>query len=175
MIIGYLDIKCITVLPPETQSPLRVNADAMLSFAVAFQWLQPIRGRQHHEFQVCRRVQLRKLQTRPFTNLRREAPLRRTLKKPSRIPVCERSYHETILSRLDMKRKQPHGRADHRARHLELSFPSQKTPFPEADTDLDREHDETDQPALIARISAARASTGITGGSPLFLTGSLRR
>ena len=31
------------------------------------------------------------------------------------------------------------------------------------------------QPALIARTSAARASTGITGSSPLFLTGSLRR
>jgi len=80
MIIGYLDVKCITVLPLETQPPLLVDADAMLPFAVAFQCLQSIRGRQHHEFQVCCRVQLRKLQTRSFTNLRREAPLRLSLK-----------------------------------------------------------------------------------------------
>lgn len=32
-----------------------------------------------------------------------------------------------------------------------------------------------DQLALIARTSAARASTGITGNSPLVVTGSLRR
>jgi len=33
----------------------------------------------------------------------------------------------------------------------------------------------SDQPALIARTSAARSSTGITGSSPLVLTGRLRR
>ena len=33
----------------------------------------------------------------------------------------------------------------------------------------------TDQPALIARTSAARSSTGITGSSPGLLTGRLRR
>lgn len=40
MIIDYLDIKCITVLPPEAQSPLLVNANTILPFAIAFQCLQ---------------------------------------------------------------------------------------------------------------------------------------
>ncbi len=80
MVIGYLDIKCIAIPPLETQSPLLVDADAMLPFAVALQCLQAIRGRQHHEFEVCRRMQLRKLQTRSFANLWREASLRFSLK-----------------------------------------------------------------------------------------------
>ena len=105
MIIGYLDVKCITVAPLETQSPLLIDADAILPFAVSLQRLHAIRGRQHHEFQVCRCVQLRKPQTRSCANLRRKAPLRFAFKEFSRVAVGERLYHDAIISRSDNRRK----------------------------------------------------------------------
>jgi hypothetical protein len=59
MIVGYLNVKRISILPSETQPPLLADADAMLPFAVALQRLQPIRGRQCHESQILRCMQLR--------------------------------------------------------------------------------------------------------------------
>jgi hypothetical protein len=56
-------------LPYETNSPLTVDADAVLPFAVAFQCLQTISGRHFQAAQFCGGMQLKQLATRdPFDN-----------------------------------------------------------------------------------------------------------
>jgi len=45
VVVHYLNIKNITVLPAKTDSPLIVNADTVLAFAIALQGFEPIAGR----------------------------------------------------------------------------------------------------------------------------------
>jgi len=50
MIIGYFNIVGISLMPPETYSPLIVNADAMLTFPIAGELFQPIPRRHPQVF-----------------------------------------------------------------------------------------------------------------------------
>jgi hypothetical protein len=45
MIVRHFDLVGITILPPEAHSPLIIDADAVLSYAIARKSLQPIRRR----------------------------------------------------------------------------------------------------------------------------------
>jgi hypothetical protein len=42
MVIDNLDIVCVPFIPPETDTPLIIDADAPLSFSVPSQFLQPV-------------------------------------------------------------------------------------------------------------------------------------
>lgn len=58
MIVDDLDVEGMTVTPPETDPPLLVDPDAVLTLTIAFQGLELIRARNRKVFQVSRRVQL---------------------------------------------------------------------------------------------------------------------
>lgn len=52
VIVRYLDFMSVAVLPLETDAPLIVDSDAMLSFAISLQFLQVVRGRNLQVVQV---------------------------------------------------------------------------------------------------------------------------
>jgi hypothetical protein len=45
VIVNELDVVRIAILPPETDAPLIIDANAVLSRAIAFEFLQPIAWR----------------------------------------------------------------------------------------------------------------------------------
>jgi hypothetical protein len=56
MIIDDLNVKGVTVTPPETDPPLTVDPDAVLAFAIAFQSLELIRAWNQEVPQVSSRI-----------------------------------------------------------------------------------------------------------------------
>jgi len=52
MVIGDLDIECVTASPLETDSPLVIDADAMLPCAVTAKFFESIRGRHAQVIEV---------------------------------------------------------------------------------------------------------------------------
>jgi len=72
MIVDDLDVKGVTVTPPETDPPLLVDPDAVLALAIAFQSLELVRARNQKVFQVSSRVQLLQLHQRPLLNVSRK-------------------------------------------------------------------------------------------------------
>ena len=61
MIVDDLDIEGVTVTPDETEPPLPVDADAVLSRTIATQGLQTIPWRAAKKVECRRRMQLGKL------------------------------------------------------------------------------------------------------------------
>jgi hypothetical protein len=57
MIIHDLDVVCVSVMPTKTNAPLIVHSNAVLTFTIAFQCLEPISWRHHHLPQVRRSMQ----------------------------------------------------------------------------------------------------------------------
>ena len=72
MIIGNFDIERVTILEPETNPPLIVDADAVLSGAIAAQRLKAVRWRQPQIIQSDYRIQLREPHRRAFQNILRQ-------------------------------------------------------------------------------------------------------
>lgn len=62
--------------PAETNPPLVVDANAVLSSPSAFQRFQPVARRHRHIRQLCRRIQLQQLAPRGPLNVGRQAPRR---------------------------------------------------------------------------------------------------
>jgi hypothetical protein len=58
VIVDNLDIVGIAVMPKKTESPLVIDANAMLTLSVGSQWLQPVPGRACHVSQDHCTVQL---------------------------------------------------------------------------------------------------------------------
>ena len=61
MVVHDFNIKNISVLPTKTNPPLIVDADAVLSFAITLQGLQPVTGRDLEFVKALRLVQVQKL------------------------------------------------------------------------------------------------------------------
>ena len=72
VIIDDLDVKGVTLTPPETDPPLLVDPDAVLALAIAFQSLELIRARNRKILQVSSGVQLLQLHQRPVLNVARK-------------------------------------------------------------------------------------------------------
>jgi hypothetical protein len=73
MIIDDLNTLCMPISPEKANSPLVIDANAMLPLAIPFERLKPIRRRQPEIFQpdcCVNRVQLHKC---PLLNLSRES------------------------------------------------------------------------------------------------------
>src|SRR4051794_26912031 len=64
VVIGDVDLVCISFVPIETNSELAVDTDAMLSCAVAFKSFKVVPGRSLQIIQLCRRIQHRQLPSR---------------------------------------------------------------------------------------------------------------
>jgi len=73
MIINDLDILCMSVLEPETNPPLVVNAETPCARLVSSQRFQLIAGRHTQFFGVCYLVQLQQLAASPLPNIERQA------------------------------------------------------------------------------------------------------
>lgn len=73
MIINDLDILCMSVLEPETNPPLVVNAETPCARSVSSQRFQSIAGRHTQFFDVCDLVQLQQLAASPLPNIGRQA------------------------------------------------------------------------------------------------------
>ena len=63
VIVNYLNIMCVTVAPDETETPLIVDANAMLPFSLAMQLFQAVSRRCRQVAQFGRAIQLAKLPT----------------------------------------------------------------------------------------------------------------
>jgi hypothetical protein len=61
VVIHYLDVYWTCLGPYKTDSPLVVDANAVLSLSVASQGFQVVAGRRLHEIQCLSRIQLRQL------------------------------------------------------------------------------------------------------------------
>ncbi|SRR6266571_9573729 len=74
MIIYYFNFVRISVHPFETDSPLLVDADAVLSLPVAFQRFQPVSRWNPQIFEANRRVQELQFMKRLLLNVARQPP-----------------------------------------------------------------------------------------------------
>ena len=72
VVIENLNIERIAFIESETDSPLRVNANAPLPFPIALQSLQHVRRGQAQILDASRGVQLCKAHRRTHSNLRRK-------------------------------------------------------------------------------------------------------
>ena len=57
VIVGEFNVECVTISPPETEAPLPVDADAVLSRAIASQLLQSIPRRNPQLSQLSNRLE----------------------------------------------------------------------------------------------------------------------
>jgi hypothetical protein len=72
VIIDDLDVKGVTVTPPETDPSLFVDPYAVLALSIALQSLELIRARNRKVFQVSSGVQLLQLHQRSLVNVARK-------------------------------------------------------------------------------------------------------
>ena len=99
VIIDNLDIKGVTVTPPETDPPLLVDPYAVLALPIAFQSLKLIRARNRKVLQISSRVQLLQLHQRPLLNVARKTLGVLTTPDPLGLPASKGFDHMTILTR----------------------------------------------------------------------------
>jgi hypothetical protein len=94
MVVDDLDVPSMSFVPTETDSPLSIYADRMLTAAVASQCLQPI-GRWHVQgLQPRRGIHLQKLSQALPLEIRTEFLRRRPRKERLGMPAREASYHD---------------------------------------------------------------------------------
>ena len=74
VIIRDLDVFGMAVVPDETDSPLVIDPDAVLSFSVAFQDFQTVAGRRSEVFQLDCGMHMQKLSESDPLNIRRDSP-----------------------------------------------------------------------------------------------------
>lgn len=98
MIVRYLDIVCISFKPAEADTPLVVDADAMLTSAIANEAFQPICRRDAQIVQAFRDIELNQLTPSQAMQFRRETTYELALKDPLSVLVTEGSDHERIIT-----------------------------------------------------------------------------
>jgi len=101
MIIHNFNVMRVLALPAEANAPLVVDADAVLSGAVALQGFQVIAGRQPQVAQLARTVKLRELAERHALDLRRQTVVAPPLPQPLGLPAGETGNHRVKLSLRD--------------------------------------------------------------------------
>jgi len=97
MIVDHFYFERITVRPPETNSPLVVNADAPTSGPVAFKLFKAIGRRDAQIVSVDRVVQHPKLPQGDLLNLTWKTPGAHQFKDSFSLSAPERSNHGRIL------------------------------------------------------------------------------
>src|ERR1017187_6608940 len=82
MIIHDFNVVRVFAVPAEANAPLVVDADAVLSRAIAFQGFQAVAGRQGQITQFAGAIKLRELPQGHALNLRRQAVVTPPLPQP---------------------------------------------------------------------------------------------
>ena len=101
MVVAEFNIMGIAISPNEADAPLIVDADAVLSRAIAFQGFQAVAGRQGQVAQFARANKLRELPQGHALNLRRQAVVAPPLPQPLCFPTSEVGNHCFNLSSHD--------------------------------------------------------------------------
>ena len=98
VIIDDLDVKGVTLTPPETDPPLLVDPDAVLALAIVFQSLELIRARNRKILQVSSGVQLLQLHQRPVLNVARKTLGVLATPDPFSLPASKGLDHLSIVT-----------------------------------------------------------------------------
>jgi len=93
VIVDNLDIVRVPVFPAETDPPLVVDANAVLSCAIAPKLLQAIARWGAEVLHVLRCINDKKFTEHGVVELRREPPHRLSRKQPLRVTVSEALDH----------------------------------------------------------------------------------
>jgi hypothetical protein len=96
VVIHNLNIVCVSFAPNEAETPLIVDANAILSPSVATQGFQMISRRRHQISQFSRAVQLPKLPPRDMLDRLKTATWLPLVKSPS-FRGAERLNHNRVL------------------------------------------------------------------------------
>ena len=99
MIIHDLDLVGVPITPDETNPPLVIDANAVLSGPVSRQRFQPVAGWHTQILQRPRTVQVFELAPRRVLNVGWQPPRMLTPKNPRRLRIGEANDHNGILSR----------------------------------------------------------------------------
>lgn len=98
MVIHNLNVESIPFSPLETNAPLFVDPDAVLSLPIPLEELQLIRGRNHEIAQVNGTVLILQLLARPLLYLAIERPHELTLEYRMGVLVPEGSDHGITIT-----------------------------------------------------------------------------
>ncbi len=98
MIIDYLHDVCIPTFPAKTDSPLVVDANAVLSRSITCQLLEAISGRHAQVVERSGRVKLGKLAQRDAVNGLRQLPDWLPVEEALGILVPEAADHELYIN-----------------------------------------------------------------------------
>lgn len=93
MIINNLDLEGIAVSPPKTDPPLVIDANTVLTGAIALELLQAIAGRDAEIVELLGGVHQPELSEHQPVELGREAPDAFALEQPLRIAIGETGDH----------------------------------------------------------------------------------
>jgi len=93
MVIRDLDIVCIFPIPPEANPPLIVDPNAMLTFPISFQRLQPVTRRHSQIAQFRSGIDDSELLSCRILNIQREPPRDLSPIQVLSLLVFERSDH----------------------------------------------------------------------------------
>ena len=98
MIVGDLHVIGITVVPSETDAPLVVDPDGVLTGPVSIQRVQSVARRDVRVLQRTRRVKCQQLPMRSYVNVRWEAAHASSFEDRLRVLVREGLNHASYLS-----------------------------------------------------------------------------
>jgi len=93
MVIRDLNVVGISFVPPEADSPLFVDAYAMITGTIAIESLKPVPWRNTEIIKFFRGVEDHKFLPGDSMQVRGDAPRKTTLKDLLGFFVAERSYH----------------------------------------------------------------------------------
>jgi hypothetical protein len=99
VIIDDLDVKGVTVAPPETDAPLLIDSDAVLTLSITLQSFELIRAWNRKILQVSSSVQLLQLHQSPLLNVTRNPLGELATPNPLGLPATKGLNHVLIITR----------------------------------------------------------------------------
>jgi hypothetical protein len=99
VVIRYFHIERIWDTPFKADAPLLIDTNAVLSFAIAFERFQLIRGRNHQISQIASAIQILQLLTGTLLDLSIQPFHELSVEYSLGILVLKASYHGVTLTR----------------------------------------------------------------------------
>jgi hypothetical protein len=98
VVVDDLDVERLALTPAKTQALLLVDADAVLTFAIALECLELIAWRHRQVTNICRRIEVLELLARTLLNLSVEPLHELTAEDRFRPLILERTDHLRIVT-----------------------------------------------------------------------------